>query len=203
MPRSLLRSFLVALVLMLVMAPIVAADADLLSATPGPGDEVVGSPTELIAQFSQDLDPSRTVLEVRDSAGTSLARGGEPGDGPREFRLALPDLDPGEYEVRWTTFSSEDGELFRGSYTFTVLLDPSPTTSPTPDPSVRPSSSPSAAPTSAASTPIATIPPTPTPSLDPAPPAVPPSSLEMVLPIVATGILVAAVAMWLMRRRRP
>lgn len=200
MPRSLWRSFLAALVLTLLLAPSVVAHAELESATPGPGDDVVGSPTELIAQFSQNLDPSRTVLEVRDSVGTRLARGGEPGDSPREFRLALPDLAPGEYEVRWTSFSSEDGELARDSYTFTVSPEPSPSPSPTATPSTRPSAAPT--PTATVS-PTATGTPTPAPSVDPAPPTPPASILETVLPIAATALVVAAVAVWLLRRRRP
>lgn len=200
MPRSLWRSFLVALVLALFLAPSVGAHAELESATPGPGDKVLGSPTELIAQFSQDLDASRTVLEVRDSAGTRLARGGEPGDNPREFRLALPDLAPGEYEVRWTSFSSEDGELARDSYTFTVLPEPSPSPSPTASPSSRPSAAPTP---TAAITPTSTVTPTPAPSVDPAPPTPPTSALETLLPIAATALVVAAVAVWLLRRRRP
>ncbi len=137
--RILRRSILLALAFALLLAPAVVAHAELESATPGPDDEVVGSPTELVTQFSQNLDPSRTTLEVRDAAGTRIARGGEPGDGKREFRLALPELAPGEYEVRWTSYSSEDQELARGSYTFTVLPAPSPTPSATPSPSARPS----------------------------------------------------------------
>lgn len=193
------RSIPVALALALLLAPAVEAHAELESATPGPNDEVVGSPPELIARFSQNLDPSRTVLEVRDAAGTQIARGGEPGDGKREFRLALPALPAGEYEVRWTSFSSEDGELARNSYTFTVSASPSPTPSPSPSPSVAPSAMPSASPPPAASTTA----PTPGPSAEPAPGATSVSALETAVPIAATTLVVAAVAVWLMRRRRP
>ena len=197
MLRRLWRSILVALALALLLAPVVAAHAELESATPGPGDEVVGSPAELIAKFSQDLDPSRTVLEVRDAAGTRIARGGEPGDDEREFRLALPDLAPGEYQVRWTSFSSEDQELARDSYTFTVVPEPSPTSSPTPSPTARASSTPTAAPTA-----TATIAPTPQPS-EPTTPIASASALETAIPIAATALVVAAAAVWLLRRRRP
>ena len=198
MLRSPWRSIVVSLAPILLLAPTVLAHAELESATPGPNDEVVGSPGELVAQFSQDLDLSRTVLEVRDAAGTRVARGGEPGDGKREFRLALPELAPGEYEVRWTSFSSQDGELARDSYAFTVLPEPSPTPSPTPSPSIRPSSTPAPTPTA-----TPTIAPAPRPSPDPVPPTTPASALETVLPIAATALVVAAVAVWLMRRRRP
>lgn len=195
--RSLWRSILVALVAAVVSVPTVVAHAALESATPGPDDELVGSPSELITQFSQDLDPSRTVLEVRDAAGTRVARGGGPGDGRREFRLALPELAPGAYEVRWTSFSSEDGELARDKYVFSVAAVPSPTLSPTPSPSSRPSPTPSASPAATATIPVA-----PEPSTDVVPPAAPASALETAAPIAATALFVAAVAIWMLRRRR-
>lgn len=198
MLRNLWRAVMVALALSLLLAPTVVAHAELESATPGPNDVIVGSPTELITEFSQNLDPSRTILELRDAAGTTIARGGEPGDGKRQFRLALPELAPGEYEVRWTSFSAEDGELARRSYTFTVSPAPSPTPSPTPGPSVQASSTPSASPTA-----TAILTPTPGPSPDPVPPDPPASALEMAVPIAAAALVVIAVGVWLMRRRRP
>jgi methionine-rich copper-binding protein CopC len=196
--RILWRSILLALTLALLLAPAVVAHAELESATPGPNDEVVGPPTELVTQFSQNLDPSRTTLDVRDAAGTRIARGGEPGDGKREFRLALPELAPGEYEVRWTSYSSEDRELARGSYTFAVLPAPSPTPSATPSPSARPYETP---PPSPPATP--TTAPTVRASEVPAPPTTATSTLDTVLPIAATALVVAIVLVWLMRRRRP
>ena len=190
--RTLRRSILFALALAVLLAPAAMAHSELKSATPGPDDKVVGSPTELVAQFSQNLDSSRTTLEVRDAAGTRVARGGEPGDGKREFRLALPELAPGQYEVRWTTYSSEDQELGRGSYTFTVLP------SPTPSPSARPSATSTTSPTA-----TPTIAPTAQPSGVPAPPTTGASGLDTVLPIAATALVVAIAMVWLLRRRRP
>ena len=192
------RSFLLALAFALLFAPTVVAHAELVSATPGPDDEVVGSPPELVARFSQNLDPSRTSMEVRDASGARMARGGEIGDGKREFRLALPELTPGEYEVRWTTFSSEDQELGRGSYRFTVSPAPSPAPSPTPSPSARPSSTPSIPPTASPTTP-----PTARPSEVPALPSSSASAIDTALPIAATALVVAIVLVWLLRRRRP
>ena len=192
--RSLVRAAAVAALMLLLMpsAP-VFAHAAFVSGTPGPGDKVVGSPAELVVTFSQDLDASRTSLNVRDSAGESLARGGEIGDGPREFRLALPELAPGKYEVRWTTFSAEDGELARDRYTFTVLAAPSP--SPSPSPSSIPSSPPSPSPTLLAFTPA------PSPSVEPPLDAAAESDGLVVLPILAAALVVAGIAIWLFRRR--
>lgn len=161
------------LLLMLAWAAPAAAHAELESASPGPGDEVVTAPAVLVAVFSQDLDPSRSSLEVRDGAANQVAEGGELGDGPRELRLALPELAPGVYEVRWTSYSAEDGELERGTYTFTVVASPS-----TPAPTQTPSPSATPSPDSGA--------------LDAA----------VIFPVVVAIVIVAAVGLWLLRRRR-
>jgi copper resistance protein C len=192
--RSLLRAAAAAALLLIVYSASAFAHAAFVSGTPGPGDEVAGSPDEIVISFSQNLDPSRTSLEVRDASGASVARGGELGDGPREFRLALPELAPGAYEVRWTSFSAEDGELARDSYGFTVVAAPSP--SPSPSPSPIPSSAPSPSPTP--------LPVTPAPSPSAVEPAnETPASGDgvVILPILAASLVVGGIAVWLLRRR--
>lgn len=185
--------------LLLLHASPALAHAALVSASPGPGDEVTGSPDELVAQFNQNLDPSRTSIEVRDASGATVARGGELGAGPREFRLALPDLAPGEYTVRWTSFSAEDGELARDTYAFTVVAtvspSPSPTVTPTPLAS-EPASQPVAPTGSSSTSPSASEPPVvdgggTTNSTD----------ASVILPIVAALVIVGGIAAWLVRRR--
>jgi methionine-rich copper-binding protein CopC len=194
--RILSRAAAIAALLLIVHSPSAFAHAAFVSGSPGPGDEVVGSPTELVIEFSQDLDPSRTSLEVRDATGATIAKSGELGDGPREFRLALPELAPGVYEVRWTSFSAEDGELARDTYTFSVAAVPSP--SPTPSPSPSPSSSPSAA-ASPSATPVPATP-------EPSPSAAPGDGAAsgdgaVILPILVAALVIAALAVWLLRRR--
>ena len=198
MPSRVLRALVCAVLLSSLASPVLG-HAELKSATPGPGEQLIGSPTVLVAQFSQDLDPARTSLEVRDASGARLARGGELGDGPREFRLELPELAPGEYEVRWTSYSTEDGELARDTYTFEVLAAPSPTPSATPTerPSASPSPSPSPRPTA----------PSATPSASPGPPsdhdgAATALDASVVLPIVVALAAVGAFGLWALRRPR-
>ena len=186
--------------LLLILVPETAlGHAAFVSGSPGPGDNVVGSPAELAITFSQDLDPSRTSLEIRDASGRTLAKGGELGDGPREFRLALPDLQAGKYSVRWTSFSSEDNELARDTYSFTVIAAPSPSPSPSASPTTPPSLSPSA-------------PASPTLSPMPASPVPPPSAGAggqtaasgdglVVVPILAAALLVGGLMVWLLHRR--
>lgn len=197
MTRPFLRAFVCAALLSLMAGPVLA-HAELVSGVPGPGDEVEGSPAELVTTFSQDLNPSRTSLEVRDASGSTVVKGGEPGAGPREFRLSLPELPPGRYQVRWTSFSAEDGELARGSYTFTVVAapSPSPTASPSPTPSSTPSASPPPSPTPVPATA------SPLPSATPAPSVTADSGDGVILlPILAASLVVGAIGVWLLRRR--
>jgi methionine-rich copper-binding protein CopC len=190
-PR-LLTSTAVLAALLLVWPQAALGHAELDSATPGAGDEVVGSPAEIVATFTQDLDMSRTTMELRDASGATLAEGPERGDGKRELRLALPVIPPGEYEVRWTSFSAEDGELDRGRYTFTVLPAPSPTPATTAPPTAAPSIAGSAAPPTAS-------PPAPSPAAGPAEGT--DASLDALLPIGIAVVAVAAIGAWLVRRR--
>lgn len=179
----------------------VLAHAELETATPGPGDTITESPTELIARFSQNLDPSKTTLEVRDASGTRIVRGGEPGDGRREFRLTLPALEPGDYEVRWTSSSSEDGEIARGTYTFEVVAPatPAPTPAATPAATIEPSATTSEPPTPSPAPPTLAPSPTPGGAPDPDPAA---SDGSVLIPIVVVLVAVLGIGAWALRRSR-
>lgn len=198
---------LLGITLALLCPAAAVAHAELVSASPGPDDVVEGSPEVLTARFDQNLNASRTSLEVLDSAGARVVRGGEPGANRREFRIALPQLAPGRYQVRWTSFSSEDGELGRGTYTFQVITAPTPSPTPEPTPSRTP------APSSTSSSP-----PSPSPSATPSPTITrspeptgtgaggqPPNALDasVLLPIVVVLTGVGLVATRLLRRRGP
>lgn len=192
---------LAAVALLALSATTVLGHAALDTASPGPDETVTGSPAELVMTFTQNLDVARSALVVRDAAGTVVAEGGEAGDGPRELRLDLPELAPGEHEVRWTSWSAEDNEGERGTYTFTVEAAPAPT--PTPSPSPTPEASATTPPTpSAIPTPAGTATPSPTPAATPAPTLAPAASDGSVLvPIIAALILLGGLGAWLLRRR--
>jgi methionine-rich copper-binding protein CopC len=131
--RSFRRALLGAALSALFPFAIVSAHAELDSASPGPDEVVTGSPAALVATFTQDLAADRTSIEVRDAAGETIARGGKDPDSDRAQRVDLPPLEPGIYEVRWVTYSSEDDELARGTYRFTVTAaEVSPTPCPSP-----------------------------------------------------------------------
>jgi methionine-rich copper-binding protein CopC len=108
---------------LLVLLPVSSAfgHAELTEAIPGPDAVVAVAPAELVARFSQDLRADRTSIELRDPAGQTIAAGGKDPDKARVQRMPLPTLIPGEYEVRWVSYSAEDDELARGRYRFSVI----------------------------------------------------------------------------------
>ena len=154
-----------AMLLALVPVSSVLGHAELTEAAPGPDEVVALVPAELVARFSQDLRTDRTSIELRDPSGQTIAIGAKEPDKARVQRMALPPLSPGEYEVRWVSYSAEDDELARGRYRFTVSeapASPAPVPCPSPSPAVSPMASP-----------VATVSPSPEAGLLPAPSASP------------------------------
>lgn len=196
--RHRLSLVLAAAALLLLTAAPVRAHAELETATPGPDETVEGWPAELVATFTEPLNPEVTSIAVLDAAGDEVAAGGEPGDASEQWRLALPELQPGAYEVRWTAESTVDAHLERGTYVFTVAAAPSPTPTTSPTPTAERSASadptPSASPSPSA-TPAPSAAPAPTPPVDPA------ADQSVLVPIVAALVLLAALGAWLLRRR--
>ena len=136
---------------------------------------------------------------LRDTNNKIVARGGpDPGDDKRMVITDLPELAPGSYEVQWTTVSAEDGELARGTWSFTVAVALK--TPGTPAPTATASAS-------AAATPSATAEPTaaPSPSASPAPTdQTGASGGDVILPIiVALAVVLIAAGFLLSRRGRP
>ncbi|HEX5014921.1 MAG TPA: copper resistance protein CopC [Candidatus Limnocylindrales bacterium] len=171
----------------------VFAHAELDTVTPADGSTVEVPPTEVVMTFTQDLNPSKSSIVLVTAAGAEVASGGEvDASDPRRMTLALPALEPGAYEIRWTSWSAEDDEGDRGVTTFTVAAPPP---SPSPTPTLAPSATPAPTPGPTA-TPRAT--PVPSPSGAGTPSS---STTDILIPIVAAVILVAGLGYWLMRRR--
>lgn len=178
----------------LVVLPGVAlGHADLATSDPADGATLGDPPTEIVQTYTQDLDPGRSSLVLVDTAGAEVARGGvEPGDDDRTMRITdPPTLAPGDYTIRWTTFSTEDNELHRGETTFT-LVAPGPTPRPTPSPEPSATPAPTASPSPSPS-------PAPSPSADPGTTS---GSADVLIPIIAGIVLVALLGAWLLRGRR-
>ena len=157
-----------------------------------------GTPDEVSGTFTQKINPDGSSLVLRDTNNKVVARGGpDPDDDKRMVITDLPELAPGSYEVQWTTVSAEDGELARGTWSFTVAVA---VKSPgTPEPAATASAS-------AAATASATLEPTasPTPAATPAPTDQTSAGSDVILPIVAAlAIILIGAAALLSRRGRP
>jgi methionine-rich copper-binding protein CopC len=171
----------------------VSAHAELDTITPKDKATVTGSPTQIVATFTQHLDPAASNLKVKDAAGTVVAQGGEVGADELTLTLAIASpLAPGAYTVEWTSKSADDGELDRGKTTFKVVAAPSAPPSPSAEASLATSPSP------ALSQAPSVAPATPTPSAAPAPAA---STTDMLFPIAAALVVLAVIGAWLLRGR--
>ena len=184
----------------LLFPTVVAAHAELLEATPADGATVEGTPTEISAKFDEPLLTDGSTFSIRNAAGERLAVGQiDPDDDTRLIIDPVPELAPGEYEVRWRA-ATADGHAENDTWRFTVT--PAPTPSPTPAPT--PASSASAEPMASA-TPAPTGTATASPSASPGPsdPAGA-SDGDVILPIIAAlAIVLVAAGFLLSRRGRP
>lgn len=195
-----LQAFAVPIVLALSLGvpAAVTAHAEFKEASPADGATVEGTPSEIVAVFSEALAADGSVLALRDAAGAELANGGpDPDDPARLVITEVPALAPGEYEVRWTA-ASDDGHLERDTWTFTVTAAMTPSPSPTPAPTATP-----AAPGSASSSPTSppSAEPTATPSATPPPDDAGATGGDVVIPIVA-GLAIVAIAGGILFSRR-
>lgn len=186
------------LALMLLTPTAVAAHAALDIATPADGASVEGSPPEVAGTYTQDLVADGSSLQLRDATGTVIATGGvDPADARRMGITDLPALAPGEYEVRSTTLSAEDGEVDRATWTFTVTAAPTPAPTATPTATAEPTTAPSPEPTAAPS-----ADPAPTPTNHEVPTGA--SDSDVIVPIIAgLAIVLIAGVVLLSRRGRP
>ena len=168
--------------------------AELDTITPANGSTVTTAPTEIVATFTEALDPSKSSIVVLNAAGAQVATGGTvDATDTKKMTLALPSLDAGTYQVRWTSASAEDGDLDRGTTGFTYAPAPTQSTSP----STPPSAAAAASPTPTPSTSVASVAPSPSGSGQPASA----STSDLIIPIVVAVILIAGLGYWLLRGR--
>lgn len=109
--------------LALAAASAAFAHAEPSRATPGDGAVLNEPPTEVVLVMTQDMarQTGANDIKVFDAAGNEVTREAaviDPND-RRRLSVALPaDLAPGEYIVRWTTLSADDGDTASGELQF-------------------------------------------------------------------------------------
>jgi methionine-rich copper-binding protein CopC len=192
----------VATLLILLLPAAVAAHAELDTSTPADGETVIGSPPVIEATYTETLDPDGSSLVLVDAAGVEIATGGVTETDPtKAMSIAdVPDLAPGDYEVKSTTTSADDGDVDRTTWSFTVVAAPSPSPTPTEAPSASAAPSATASPSPSA-TPVAASPSgaSASPSGDTGQPAA--STSDVLLPILVVLAIVAIAGVYLYSRR--
>jgi methionine-rich copper-binding protein CopC len=112
-------SLLVAGVL-LPLATLAHAHAFLARATPSVGSTVETAPTAVQLEFTEDIEPSFSTIEIVSSdTGQKVDGKAIEHPGPRSLMIPLPLLPPGTYEVRWTVLSI-DTHKTEGHFRFSV-----------------------------------------------------------------------------------
>ena len=94
------------------------AHAFLLHAAPGAGAVLTAPPKSVVLEFSEELEPSFSVITLTDDKNRNVATAPSSSRG-REMTLPLPALMPGEYTVTWRALSV-DTHRTGGRFRFTV-----------------------------------------------------------------------------------
>ena len=100
----------------------VLAHSELVSSTPGAGEVVAVSPSELRLVFSEPLAPGLSSLDLLDEQGAAILRGAglpDPSD-PRILVATVPTLATGRYTISWRALSAADGHSTSGFIPFGV-----------------------------------------------------------------------------------
>jgi len=126
--RRLLTSTAAACLTLLMLTGSVVAHAELVSSTPAAGEVLTTAPAEVVLTFDEAV-VGNSSFSVLDPSGATIATAGPDPDEPTIMRATLPSLEPGVYEVQWTSVAA-DTDVERGTFTFTIAE--APTASPVP-----------------------------------------------------------------------
>ncbi len=190
-PRGLRAALLVVGAFITLALPLGAsAHSEFVSSIPADKSTVSGTPAEIVLTFNASLDPKKSSIILLDSSSSQVAKAGvDPAD-DKAMRLTPPTLQPGAYEIDWTSVAL-DGDLLRGKVTFTV-------TAPTPSPTAAATATASAA---ASETPAVSAVPTPSPAPSVAPTPTSTSGADVIVPVLVAIVLIAVLGGWLLRGR--
>ncbi|HEY3336619.1 MAG TPA: copper resistance protein CopC [Candidatus Limnocylindrales bacterium] len=174
-----------------LVAPVLG-HAELISSDPDDTAVLGTPPTVITLTFSEGV-VGKSSFKLLGPDGATIGTGGPVGDGPDTMTLNGLSLAPGGYTIEWTSVAN-DGDVQRGTLTFTVNEPASGAATPSPPPSQA-----SAAPTASPSPAVAATP-APSRSADTTP--VSSSGTDVLLPIVAALALVGGIGAVVLRRNR-
>ena len=181
----------------LLVPGLVVGHSELQTPTPADKSSVTTPVTQVSGTFTESIKKDGSSLLVKDATGTTVAQGGvDPADDKVMTASPTTPLGNGSYTVQWTTISADDGDLARGTWTFTMAV------AATPSPAATTGASASAAPTAT---------PSAVPTVAPTPAASPSASgggsdksgggSDVILPIVIALVVLGAGAAYLLSRR--
>jgi methionine-rich copper-binding protein CopC len=181
----------------LLVPGLVVGHSELQTPTPADKSSVSTPVTQVSGTFTESIKKDGSSLLVKDATGTTVAQGGvDPADDKVMTASPTTPLANGSYTVQWTTISADDGDLARGTWTFTVAV------AATPSPAATTGASASAAPTATPSA-LPTVAPTPAASPSPSGGGSDTSGggSDVILPIVIALVVLGAGAAYLLSRR--
>jgi len=181
----------------LLVPGLVVGHSELQTPTPADKSSVTTPVTQVSGTFTESIKKDGSSLLVKDATGTTVAQGGvDPADDKVMTASPTTPLANGSYTVQWTTISADDGDLARGTWTFTVAV------AATPSPAATTGASASAAPTATPSA-VPTVAPTPaaSPSASGRGSDTSGGGSDVILPIVIALVVLGAGAAYLLSRR--
>jgi copper resistance protein C len=97
------------------------AHAHLKAASPAADAVVTSTPSEVTLDFSEEVEPKFSSIEVDDAKGARVDKGDVhvAPDNAKHLAVGLKPLEPGTYKVIWRVLST-DTHKSNGSYSFTL-----------------------------------------------------------------------------------
>ncbi len=193
-PRRSVVAVVLATLILLLVPGFASAHAELDTVSPKDKSTVEGTPT-IKMTFTETLDPAKSSITLVDSGGAIIDGSSVATPGASKTMTFTPngDLAPGTYTIRWTSASAQDGDIARGTTTFTVTA---PSTSPSEEPTASASAS-----TAASVAPSVAPSPSEAPSASPAPTTPASSTSDALIPIIVVLAVLAGLGIWLLRGR--
>jgi methionine-rich copper-binding protein CopC len=100
----------------------VFAHAELKSSEPPDGGTLATTPAKITLHFSQNLVTAQSWVAIRDALGgdTQLKVSFDASD-KKVMKATTPQLQPGNYTIRWQSLSADDDDFATGNYKLIVL----------------------------------------------------------------------------------
>ena len=114
--------FLLLLVFLLLPIDVASAHADLLKASPAPDEHLQQQPSQVDLYFSEEVEPSQSVIAVFDARGTQVDLNDTHAvdRDKKHLAVSLSTFKQGYYIVSWQVISSDDAHATVGSYSFAL-----------------------------------------------------------------------------------